>query len=268
MDVNRSSFYYWKSHLNNPSQRTKCLIKNIILFKEYHEKYPSHGYRWLNAKIKLDTGLTLSTVYAHKCCKIAGIKSKSKHYKYRKPGGPYKTFPNLLLTELNIDGPMQCIVSDMTAFYVKGIYYELTLYMDLWNNEIISHSLSSRRGDRMTYISGLNKLLDIKQQYPEIKTILHTDQGSVYASKAFNDLLPTYNIVRSMSRAGTPTDNGAMEAINSWIKAEIFTDFHITGDISVKDEVSRYIKFFNEERPAYSLNYLTPKQFKEQYMQV
>ena len=71
-----------------------------------------------------------------------------------------------------------------------------------------------------------------------------------------------------MSRAGTPTDNGAMEAINSWIKAEIFTDFHITGDISVKDEVSRYIKFFNEERPAYSLNYLTPKQFKEQYMQV
>ena len=66
----------------------------------------------------------------------------------------------------------------------------------------------------MTYISGLNKLLDIKQQYPEIKTILHTDQGSVYASKAFNDLLPTYNIVRSMSRAGTPTDNGAMEAIN------------------------------------------------------
>ena len=112
----------------------------------------------------------------------------------------------------------------------------------------------------MTYISGLNKLLDIKQQYPEVKTILHTDQGSVYASKAFNDLLPTYNIVRSMSRAGTPTDNGAMEAINSWIKAEIFTDFHITGDISVKDEVSRYIKFFNEERPAYSLNDLKPKQ--------
>ena len=210
----------------------------------------------------------MSTVYAHKCCKIAGIKSKSKHYKYRKPGGPYKIFPNLLLAELNIDGPMQCIVSDMTAFYVKGIYYELALYMDLWNNEIISHSLSSRRGDRMTYISGLNKLLDIKQQYPEIKTILHTDQGSVYASKAFNDLLPTYNIVRSMSRAGTPTDNGAMEEINSWIKAEIFTDLHITGDISVKDEVSRYIKFFNEERPVYSLNYLTPKQFKEQYMQV
>ena len=50
------------------------------------------------------------------------------------------------------------IVSDMTAFRLKGIYYELTLYMDLWNNEIPSHSLSARRGDRMTYISGLRVL--------------------------------------------------------------------------------------------------------------
>ena len=121
---------------------------------------------------------------------------------------------------------MQCVVSDMTAFYVKGIYYELTIYMDLWNNEILSHSLSSKRGDRMTYISGLESLIELKKQYPEFFTILHSDQGSVYTSKAFNELLPAYNIIRSMSRAGTPTDNGAMEAINGWIKAELFTDLH------------------------------------------
>lgn len=121
---------------------------------------------------------------------------------------------------------MQCVVSDMTAFYVKGIYYELTIYMDLWNNEILSHSLSSKRGDRMTYIIGLESLIKLKKQYPEFSTILHSDQGSVYTSKAFNELLPAYNIIRSMSRAGTPTDNGAMEAINVWIKAELFTDLH------------------------------------------
>jgi transposase InsO family protein len=109
---------------------------------------------------------------------------------------------------------MQCIVSDMTAFYVKGVYYELTLYMDLWNNEIVSHSLSSRRGDRMTYISGLSDLLALKEQYPEHEMILRSDPGSVYSSKSFNELLPMYNITRSMSRAGTPTDNAAMEAIN------------------------------------------------------
>lgn len=149
--------------LSNPAPRTRALIENIQLFQEYHLKYPSHGYRWLNAKIRLDKGIEMSAPYAHKCCKSAGIKSKAKHYKYKKPGAPFKIFPNLLMSEIQIDGPLQCIVSDMTAFLVKGIYYELTLYMDLWNNEILSHSLSSKRGDRMTYISGLENLLEIKK---------------------------------------------------------------------------------------------------------
>lgn len=217
----------------------------------------------LNAKIRLDTGLILSDQYAHKCCKTAGIVSISKHYRYKKPGDPFRIYPNLLMTGMQLDGPLQCVVSDMTAFYLKGIYYELTLYMDVWNNEILTYSLSEKRGDRMTYIDGLNGLIALKQDHPELETILHTDQGSVYASKSFNELLPLYNIVHSMSRAGTPTDNAAMEAINGWIKAEIFNDFHLTGNDDIRAEVERYIVFFNEERPAYSLNYLTPKQYRE-----
>lgn len=264
MNINRASFYYWKRCLSKPSSRTRNLISNVQLFEEYHLKYPSHGYRWLNAKIRLDIGLVLSDQYAHKCCKIAGIKSKTKHYKYKKPGAPGKVFPNLISTCVNIDGPLQCIVSDMTAFYVKGIYYELTLYMDLWNNEIVSHALSAKRGDRMTYISGLKDLLDLKKEHSEFEMVLHSDQGSVYSSKAFNDLLPV-NITRSMSRAGTPTDNAAMESINGWIKAELFTDLHVTGDKSVEQEINEYITFFNEQRPAYALNYLTPTEYKEKY---
>lgn len=189
--------------------------------------------------------------------------SSSKHYRYKKPGDPYKLYPNLLLAGLDITGPLQCVVSDMTAFYLKGIYYELTLYMDLWNNEILTYSLSTKRGDRMTYISGLKDLIEIKKLNPDLEMILHTDQGSVYASKAFNELLPLYHIIHSMSRSGTPTDNAAMEAINGWIKAEIFTDLHLLSNENIVSEVADYIVFFNEERPAYALNYLTPKQYKE-----
>ena len=265
MNIQRSSFYYWKKHLSSPSEKEKNLVSSIQLFQSYHLRFPSHGYRWLNAKIRLDTGLVLSDPFAHKCCKIAGIKSKAKRCKFKKPGTPFRVFPNLLLSEMQIDGPLQCIVSDMTAFYVKGIYYELTLYMDLWNNEIVSHALSSKRGDRMTYISGLQDLLALKEQHPEYQTILHTDQGSVYSSKAFNDLLPMYGITRSMSRAGTPTDNAAMEAINGWVKAELFMDLHVTGEHPVKEEIHEYIRFFNEQRPAYALSYLTPKQYRESF---
>ncbi len=80
---------------------------------------------------------------------------------------------------------MQCIVSDMTAFRVKGIYYELTLYMDLWNNEILSHSLSAKRGDRMTYISGLSDLIELKYQRAQRsdrtkKTVSGIPDGSAF----------------------------------------------------------------------------------------
>ena len=265
LSINRSGFYKWKNLLEHPSDRMKSFISDIVLFKEYHSKYPSHGYRWLNAKIRLDTGLVMSDQRAHRICKAAGITSISKHYRYKKPGDPYKVYPNLLMSGINVSGPLQCIVSDMTAFYLKGIYYELTLFMDIWNNEILSYSLSKKRGDRMTYMSGLKGILDIKARYPDLEMILHTDQGSVYSSKSFNELLPLYNIVRSMSRAGTPTDNAAMEAINGWIKAEMFNDLHITSNESIDAEINKYILFFNEERPAYSLNYLTPKQYREYY---
>lgn len=265
LSINRSGFYKWKKRLEHPSDRMKSFISDIVLFKEYHSKYPSHGYRWLNAKIRLDTGLVMSDQRAHRICKAAGITSISKHYRYKKPGDPYKVYPNLLMSGINVSGPLQCIVSDMTAFYLKGIYYELTLFMDIWNNEILSYSLSKKRGDRMTYMSGLKGILDIKARYPDLEMILHTDQGSVYSSKSFNELLPLYNIVRSMSRAGTPTDNAAMEAINGWIKAEMFNDLHITSNESIDTEINKYILFFNEERPAYSLNYLTPKQYREYY---
>lgn len=88
MGIQRSSFYYWKKKLSDPAPRTKNFLENVWLFQEYHFRYPSHGYRWLNTKIRLDTGLVLSDQYAHKCCKTAGIKSKSKHYRYKKPGDP------------------------------------------------------------------------------------------------------------------------------------------------------------------------------------
>lgn len=66
-------------------------------------------------------------------------------------------------------------------------------------------------------------LNDLKQIIKEQKDplVLHTDQGSVYSSRAFSNTHKDYNIIRSMSRVGIPTDNPIIEAINGWIKCEI-----------------------------------------------
>lgn len=171
--------------------------------------------------IENEEGVIFSVNYAHRCCKYAGIKSKAKKIKIKAKSKREYIYPILLTADLKIDKPMQVVVSDMTAFWCRNVFYVLTLYMDLFNNEIVAYDVSSKRGDRTTYIKGLEQLIEKKKEYKNLRLILHTDQGSVYPSKSYNELLPLYNITHSMSRAGTPADNASMEAINGWIKEDI-----------------------------------------------
>ena len=68
-----------------------------------------------------------------------------------------------------------------------------------------------------------------------------------------------------MSNPGSPTENGAMESINGWIKEELFLDFNINSSNDIFMEIDNYIHYFNSERPQAALRYLTPMQFKYLY---
>jgi hypothetical protein len=70
MTINRSGFYKWKRRLEHPSGKLIKRAGDIALFKDYHNRFPSHSYRWLNAKIKLDTGEVMSNQYAHRVEKM------------------------------------------------------------------------------------------------------------------------------------------------------------------------------------------------------
>ena len=264
MNINRAGFYKWLKRRTNPSIREVNRLDACRIFEEYNNKFPSHGYRWLNAKIRLDLGVVYSDNFAHKICKYLGIKSKSKHVRrYGKNNNKeLKNFPNYILAELNPLRPFQLVVSDMTVFWANSHYYELTLFMDLFNNEIIAYSLSNKKGDPSTYHKGLSDVLHKKEEYKDLEMILHSDQGSVYSSKKFNESLYLYNIIHSMSKPGKPTENGAMESINGWIKEELFIDFNINSSNDIFTEIENYIHYFNYERPQSALKYLTPIQFK------
>lgn len=107
-----------------------------------------------------------------------------------------------------VDRPRQVIVSDMTMIKGPFLLFDVTFYFDVFTKEMLTFQVGLRRGDRTQYIEGFET---------EEPTILHTDQGSVYSSLAYNDLIKDENIVRSMSRAGTPTDDPVNEALNGFI---------------------------------------------------
>lgn len=86
----------------------------------------------------------------------------------------------------------------MTAFWASYQYWELTIYFDVFTKQILSWSLSYNRGDRRTYINELKDLLELLESVPseENITVIHTDQGSVYSSVAYNELIKDPNIYR------------------------------------------------------------------------
>lgn len=263
MGVNRSGYYKWKHRQTNIPEWIKRRDDNIQIIQNVHNKHKSHGYRWISAFLRQKYGLILKPNYVHVCCKYAGIKSQAKRIKYRRPKDEKFEFPNLIYGRWNASKPYETIVSDMTMFRHKGIRYELTLYLDTFNNEILSYKLSSREGDPKTYHEGLKDIIGlIKKEQTDQVTILHTDQGSVYSSQSYNELLNNTNVKHSMSRAGTPTDNPVMESINGWIKDEMYADFDLKHCDDIKKFISSYIRWFNRERPAYALQYKTPHQYK------
>lgn len=133
-----------------------------------------------------------------------------------------------------------------------------------FNNEIIAHSVSAHRGDPKTYYNCLDQLCkrvkNVKEQ--TAGTVLHTDQGAVYSSRAFSRTHSNYNIIRSMSRAETPTDNPIIESLNGWMKAELILDFGISKVSNLKKTLDQYVLYFNSERFAAALDYKTPIQYR------
>jgi len=92
--------------------------------------------------------------------------------------------------------------------------------------------------------------------------IVHSDQGVIYTSIAYNHAFKDYNISRSMSRRATPTDNPIIESLNGWMKEEMLIDWNLSKAENVHKTVEQFIHYFNHERLAYALNYKSPIQYR------
>lgn len=267
MGVSRSGYYKWKNRGKPKAEDKKQQV--IKLVAEVHKEHPSHGYRWVCAYIRINLGVTFSENYVYKAFRYLGIKAETKHKKKYRPRKIKDKYPNLIFsTWETVDRPRQVIVSDMTVLKTYWIYVEVTFYFDVFTKQILSWKLTNQRGLRNQYIEGLEDVVKLLRGCKE-PTILHTDQGSVYASIAYNELIKDTNIVRSMSRAGKPTDNPVNESLNGWIKEELYVDFEIENIRYVDrliEVIRAYVDYYNEKRPSYAIGYDTPNNYYKRYI--
>lgn len=275
MEVSRAGFYKWKSR--GRTDRDSYREEAIRAVSSVHEEHPSHGYRWVAAYIvenKAEFNIdSISANYCYKCFRFLGIKSETRHRKRQTPSRKKRDpFPNLVFATWELlDRPRQVIVSDMTAFSWLWLYFEVTFYFDAFTKQILAWRVAERRGDRLQYIGGLQDVIALlEKEGISDPVILHTDQGSVYASMAYNELIKESVVVRSMSRAGKPTDNPTNESLNGWIKEELIVDFKLYEDVRERADfialIQRYVAYYNAKRPCFSIGYRTPDGFYRDFM--
>lgn len=152
--------------------------------------------------------------------------------------------------------------------WFKRQRYDWTYYVDAFDDSIIGsdvkpfyHGVSMKN-----HKDALQDMLNdkIKRGYKSQETIFHSDQGTIYSSVAFNNAHKDYNITRSMSRIGTPTDNPIIESKNGWLKKEMYIDFNQDDYDTVEDYINAIIYDHNYLRPSYALNYKTPIEYRTQ----
>lgn len=136
---------------------------------------------------------------------------------------------NEIMRNWNAARSLEIVVSVMTIFKHKGIPWEGTLLVDTFNNEILAHQATPISGSNKPYYHCLEQLKQRigKKEEQTLRVVFRTDEGSVYSSRAFCRAHEEYNILRSVSRGGTPTDNLIMESLNGWMKEELYLDFRL-----------------------------------------
>ena len=94
----------------------------------------------------------------------------------------------------------------------KKLY--IFLYLDIHTNRIIAQTTSQKTITTPAIVKCLIKAIDKRFTIvPKIKVIIHTDRGTQFSSKAYNNFVDQFKeiIEPSMSRENTPTDNSVAE---------------------------------------------------------
>ena len=252
----RSTFYYYLKHLE--TDKYECEKQEIQdIFNANKGRY---GYRRITIAMR-NKGYLINHKTIQKLMNQLGLKGKQrkndKYHSYKGTVG--KIADNLLKRDFYAKKPFEKIATDVTQFNVCDEKVYLSPVLDLFNNEIISYSISTSPN-----LEQIREMLDgLFAKLPADATpIFHSDQGWQYQHAEYQRLLIEHNVIQSMSRKGNCMDNGAMENFFGRLKVEMFYGEKFESLNAFIDELDKYIYYYNNERISLKLKGMSPVQYR------
>lgn len=252
LKIPRSLVYYRKKQRKNES-----LIENKVI-QIFRDSKNNYGTR----KIKIE--LSKCNIHLSRR-KIGNIMDKYrlvsnytiKQFKVHKQKSNKDKIPNVVNREFDNREHLEVVVSDLTYVNVSGKWNYICLLLNLYNREIIGHSVGRNKTAELVYEAFMNSKINLENIH-----IFHTDRGSEFKNKVIEDVLKTFNIKRSLSKAGCPYDNAVAEATYKIIKTEFAFNRIFNSFEELELELFDYVNWYNNHRIHGSLNYMTPVEFR------
>jgi putative transposase len=245
LKIARSTFYY-KSLLDEKDDLLRIMIENVIADN------PSYGHR----RIAIELGLNKKHI--KRVMKKFGLKpSRSRKKPWKRGKKEEYEAPNLLMSLFPLyKGHVW--VTDFTYLKWRNRWIYVCTVIDLFTREVVGISIKTNHSALLVAEAILNTL---SSNAPP--AITHSDQGSEYKSKLFRSILKDYKILQSMSKKGSPWQNGYQESFFGNWKVDIgdVNRFESLGELTA--ELYRSIYYYNNQRIHTSLG-MAPKKFARQ----
>lgn len=117
----------------------------------------------------------------------------------------------------------------------------------------------------MTRQLALNALTQAANLYrPPQGLIHHSDRGSQYASKEYQQALKDLGMISSMSRKGNCFDNACMESFFGTLKQDLIYGNRFKTRAEARHAIFEYIEvFYNRTRLHSALGYMSPVEYEQ-----
>ena len=259
LEVNRRSYYKWckngKPLINNYNEK----ISNIIS-EEHNNTKKTYGTIRLKHHIENKYGLILNHKLIRRYKKFLGLsvivrKKKPLCATNAKEKNLVNKAPYLIEGNFKADKFGTRLSSDVSYIQCSDGTLYLSAVKDYFNNEIVSHSESNCNDVKLIKDS-------FKDIYINDNAIINTDQGAVYFAYEYVELAKTLGFERSMSHKGHCWENCPIENWFSQLKQECLYPLGKITKKQAKEEIEKYVQWYNTERIQKKLGYLSPVQYR------
>ncbi|KAF5032311.1 IS3 family transposase ISBce13 [anaerobic digester metagenome] len=234
-------------------EKLKAEIKQI--WTESESRYGAPKIR----KILTDHGIKVSIKRVQRYMSAMDIRSiVVKKFRYHSEKVTSEDKENILNRDFKTTSINQKWCTDITYIYtIKDGWTYLASVMDFHSKKIIGYAYGTSMTAELAVKAVKNACTNVRDTKG---IILHSDLGTQYTSRLFEDYLSSKEIIHSFSRKGNPYDNACIESFHSILKKEE-VNHHRYFDFSVaRKAIFEYIEsWYNRKRIHGSINYMTPQ---------